>query len=82
MYPLHIILVVLVGTTRAHMSLWYPPPLGGTQEANPLTTKVDDELNFPIGCCDSEGAPTLASPGVCRGYLDLLDTLEGTPQVT
>ena len=64
------------------MSLQYPPPLGGTQEANSLTTKVDGELNFPIGCCDLEGAPTLASLGVCRGYLDLLDTLEGTPQVT
>jgi hypothetical protein len=82
MYPLHIFLVVLVGTTRAHMSLWYPPPLGGTQEANPLTTQVDYELNFPIGCCDSEGAPTLASPGICRGHLELLDTPEGTPQVT
>jgi hypothetical protein len=82
MYTLHIILVVLVGTTRAHMSLWYPPPLGGTQEANPLTTQVDDELNFPIGCCDSKGAPTLPSPGDCRGHLDLLDTTEGTPQVT
>jgi hypothetical protein len=47
-----------------------------------LTTQVDDELNFPIGCCDSEGAPTLPSPGDCRGHLDLLDTTEGTPQVT
>jgi hypothetical protein len=64
------------------MSLWYPPPLGGTQEANPLTTQVDDELNFPIGCCDAEGAPTLPSPGDCPGHLDLLDTTEGTPQVT
>ena len=82
MYTLHIFFGILVGTTRAHMSLWYPPPLGGTQEANPLTTQVDDELNFPIGCCDSEGAPTLPSPGDCRGHLDLLDTTEGTPQVT
>jgi hypothetical protein len=82
MYTLHIFLVILVGTTRAHMSLWYPPPLGGAQGANPLTTQVDDELNFPIGCCDSEGAPTLPSPGDCRGHLDLLDTTEGTPQVT
>jgi hypothetical protein len=82
MYTLHIILVVLVGTTRAYMSLWYPPPLGSTQEANPLTTQVDDELNFPIRCCDSKGAPTLPSLGDCRSHLDLLDTTEGTPQVT
>jgi hypothetical protein len=64
------------------MSLWYPPPLGGAQEANRLTTLVDSQLNFPLGCCDSKGAPTLPSPGVCRGHLDLLDTEEGRAQVT
>jgi len=64
------------------MSLWYPPPLGGTLEANPLTTQVDNELNFPIGCCDSYGKPTLPSLGDCRGHLHLLDTEEGRPQVT
>ena len=64
------------------MSLWYPPPLGGSKEANSFTTQVDKEFNFPIGCCDSQGEPTLPSPGDCRGHLDLLDTEEGTPQVT
>lgn len=64
------------------MSLWYPPPLGGSVEANPLTTQVDSELNFPIGCCDSQGGLTLPSPGDCRGHLYLLDTEEGTPQVS
>jgi hypothetical protein len=43
---------------------------------------MDNELNFPIGCCDSNGRPTLPSPGDCRGHLDLLDTEEGRPQVT
>lgn len=68
--------------SNAHMSLWYPPPLGGARESNPLTSVVDSQLNFPLGCCDSAGAPTLPSPGVCRGHLDLLDTEEGKPQVT
>ncbi|KAF7445908.1 Lytic polysaccharide monooxygenase [Pyrenophora tritici-repentis] len=75
-------MLTLAVTTLAYMSLWYPPPLGGTLEANPLTTQVDNELNFPIGCCDSHGKPTLPSPGDCRGHIDLLDTEEGRPQVT
>ncbi|EUC40825.1 lytic polysaccharide monooxygenase [Bipolaris oryzae ATCC 44560] len=40
------------------------------------------EFNFPIGCCNSQGEPTLPSPGDCRGHLALLDTEEGRPQVT
>jgi hypothetical protein len=64
------------------MSLWYLPPLGGAHEANPLTSQVDSQLNFPLGCCDSAGAPTLPSPGQCRGHLRLLDAEEGKPQVT
>ncbi|OAL56147.1 hypothetical protein IQ07DRAFT_498232 [Pyrenochaeta sp. DS3sAY3a] len=77
-------LYILSWTTiiQAHMSLWYPPPLGGAHAANKLTTQVDEQLNFPYGCCDSEGAPTLLSPGDCRGHLDLLDAAEGQPQVT
>ncbi|KAF2818163.1 hypothetical protein CC86DRAFT_309717 [Ophiobolus disseminans] len=77
---LHLLICASVGLT--HMSLWYPPPLGGAREANALTTRVDDKLNFPLGCCDSDGAPTLASPGDCRGHLSLLNTEEGRPQVT
>jgi hypothetical protein len=68
-------------TSTAHMSLWYPPPLGGAREANALTSKVDSQFNYPLGCCDSKGAPTLLSPGDCRGHLNLLDTAEGKPQV-
>jgi hypothetical protein len=64
------------------MSLWYPPPLGGAREANRLTTDVDVQLNFPLGCCDSKGAASLPSPGDCRGHLNLLETEEGRPQVT
>lgn len=82
MHTVHILLMTLAVTTQAHMSLWYPPPLGGSLEANPLTTQVDNELNFPIGCCDSDGKPTLPSLGDCRGHLHLLDTEEGRPQVT
>ncbi|KAF2024842.1 hypothetical protein EK21DRAFT_77794 [Setomelanomma holmii] len=71
-----------MSTALAHMSLWFPPPLGGAKEANSLTTHVDDKLNFPLGCCDADGAPSLSSPGDCRGHLDLLGTGEGAPQVT
>jgi hypothetical protein len=53
--------------------------LGGAKEANSLSTYVDSELNFPLGCCDADGAPTLPSPGVCRGHLDLFDS--EAPQV-
>jgi hypothetical protein len=82
MHTIYVFLALLAVATRAHMSLWYPPPLGGSLQANPLTTQVDNELSFPIGCCDSDGRPTLPSPGDCRGHLDLLDTEEGRPQVT
>jgi hypothetical protein len=82
MHTIYVFLALLAVATRAHMSLWYPPPLGGSLQANPLTTQVDNELNFPIGCCDSDGRPTLPSPGDCRGHLHLLDTVEGRPQVT
>jgi hypothetical protein len=82
MHTIYISLAVLAVTTLAYMSLWYPPPLGGSLEANPLTTQVDNELNFPIGCCNTNGGPTLPSPRDCCGYLDLLDTEEGRPQVT
>ncbi|KAF2624897.1 lytic polysaccharide monooxygenase [Macroventuria anomochaeta] len=74
MYTKCISLLALAGAAQAHMSLWYPGPLGGTKEANKASTDVDPELNFPLGCCDSEGKPTAPSPGVCRGHLDLFDT--------
>lgn len=73
--------MLFTSAARAHMSLKYPAPLGGAKEFNPLTTQVDDKMNFPFGCCDADGAATLASPGDCRGHLNLLDTEEGKPQV-
>jgi len=72
-------LLSLAYVVMAHMSLWYPGPLGGTKESNRVSTITDPELNFPLGCCDSEGQPTLSSPGLCRGHLDLFDREE--PQV-
>ncbi|KAJ5052529.1 hypothetical protein J3E74DRAFT_295622 [Bipolaris maydis] len=62
-----------------HMSLWYPGPLGGAKKANAMSTYVNRELNFPLGCCDKDGQATLPNPGVCRGHLDLFDKQE--PQV-
>jgi hypothetical protein len=80
MFTKAVSLLALAGAAQAHMSLWYPGPLGGAKEANKASTEVDAELNFPLGCCDGEGAPSAPSPGVCRGHLDLFDTEE--PQVT
>jgi len=82
MYMNAISMLALAGAAQAHMSLWYPGPLGGAKEANKASSdsNVDPELNFPLGCCDSEGQPTAKSPGVCRGHLDLFDTEQ--PQVT
>lgn len=80
MFSKAVSLLALAGAAQAHMSLWYPGPLGGAKEANKASTKVDAELNFPLGCCDGEGAPSAPSPGVCRGHLDLFDT--EAPQVT
>ncbi|KAI5364404.1 hypothetical protein J4E82_011488 [Alternaria postmessia] len=57
-------------------SLWYPGPLGGAREANAMSTYVDPELNFPLGCCDEDGQATLPSPGVCRGHVDMFDEQE------
>ncbi|KAH7394627.1 hypothetical protein BKA66DRAFT_566987 [Pyrenochaeta sp. MPI-SDFR-AT-0127] len=64
---------------NAHMSLWYPGPLGGVKEANAFSPRPDPQLNFPLGCCDKDGGPTLLDPGLCRGHLDLFDREE--PQV-
>jgi hypothetical protein len=60
-------------TNVRNRSLWYPGPLGGAKEANAFTTFVDPELNFPLGCCDADGSPSLSSPGACRGHLDIFD---------
>ena len=56
--------LVMAGLARAHMSLWFPGPLGGAIEANSASTAmtVDPELNFPFGCCDSQGKATLPQP--------------------
>lgn len=73
MYAKFFCLLACATKAQAHMSLWYPGPLGGAKEANKASTDsdVDPELNFPLGCCDSNGKPTVPSPGVCRGHLDL-----------
>jgi hypothetical protein len=60
-------------------SLWYPGPLGGAKEANAFSIAPDPLLNFPLGCCDKDGAPTLPDPGPCRGHIDLFEQEE--PQV-
>lgn len=73
MYAKALSVLALVGAAQAHMSLFYPPPLGGDTSINPQSKKVDPEFNFPLGCCDNEGLPSEPSPGICRGHLDRFD---------
>ncbi|KAJ6284324.1 hypothetical protein J3E71DRAFT_171353 [Bipolaris maydis] len=79
MYTETLVLLHWAASVSGHMSLWYPGPLGGAKEANAMSTYVDSELNFPLGCCDENGQATLPSPGICRGHLDMFDEQE--PQV-
>jgi len=71
-------ILALVGATQAHMSMFYPPPLGGAPSINKQETSLDPEFNFPLGCCGSDGGPTTPSPGPCRGHLDKFDTEEAS----
>ncbi|KAF2828160.1 hypothetical protein CC86DRAFT_369285 [Ophiobolus disseminans] len=72
-------LLALVGAAQAHMSMFYPPPLGGAPSVNKLSTATDKQFNYPLGCCGADG-PSKPSPGICRGHLDKFDTEEA--QVT
>ncbi|RYN63899.1 hypothetical protein AA0119_g12482 [Alternaria tenuissima] len=76
MYTQALALLYWTAGVSGHMSLWYPGPLGGAREANAMSTYVDPELNFPLGCCDEDGQATLPSPGVCRGHVDMFDEQE------
>jgi hypothetical protein len=73
-----ITVLALVGAAQAHMSMYYPAPLGGAPSINPQSTSLDKEFNFPLGCCGPEGKDTLKSPGICRGHLDKFDTEEAS----
>ncbi|RMZ67728.1 spore coat SP96 precursor [Pyrenophora seminiperda CCB06] len=79
MYTKALAYLCWTASVSGHMSLWYPGPPGGAKEANAMSTYVDPELNFPLGCCDKDGQATLPSPGICRGHLDLFNEQE--PQV-
>lgn len=67
-------LLALVGVAQAHMSMFYPAPLGGAPSINKQSTDIDPEFNFPLGCCGSDGGDSRPSPGVCRGHIDKFDT--------
>ncbi len=73
-------LLALAGIAQAHMSMYYPPPLGAAPSINKQSTSLDKEFNFPLGCCGSDGGPDIKSPGICRGHLDRYDV--ETAQVT
>ncbi|KAI8932715.1 hypothetical protein NX059_010207 [Plenodomus lindquistii] len=80
MYTNALSILALVGAAQAHMSVFYPPPLGGAPSINEQETELDPEFNFPLGCCGSDGEPTRPSPGMCRGHIDRFD--EEEPSVT
>jgi hypothetical protein len=80
MYTKALSVLALVGAAQAHMSLYYPPPMGGAPSINPQSTALDPEFNYPLGCCGPDGGDSRPSPGVCRGHLDKFDTEE--PVVT
>jgi hypothetical protein len=71
-------LLALVGAAQAHMSMFYPPPLGAAPSINKQSTTIDKEFNYPLGCCGSDGGDSEPSPGLCRGYLDKFDTEEAS----
>ncbi|KAL6705654.1 hypothetical protein ACN47E_006601 [Coniothyrium glycines] len=74
-------MLALVGVAHSHMSLFYPPPLGGAPSINKESSgALDTEFNYPLGCCGPDGGPSRPSPGICRGHLDKFDT--ETAQVT
>ncbi|KNG45595.1 lytic polysaccharide monooxygenase [Stemphylium lycopersici] len=78
MYTKALSMLALAGAAQAHMSMYYPAPLGGAPSINPQSTNIDPEFNFPLGCCGSDGGDSKPSPGLCRGYLDKFDTEEAT----
>lgn len=59
MYTKAISLLALAGVAQAHMSLWYPGPLGGAKEANKASTDsdVDPELNFLLAAVTAKATP-------------------------
>lgn len=78
MYAKVLSVLALAGVVRSHMSIFYPPPLGGAPSINKQSTDLDPEFNYPLGCCGSSGGPTRPSPGLCRGHLDKFDTEDAT----
>jgi hypothetical protein len=78
MYTNALSLLALVGAAQAHMSMFYPPPLGGAPSINKQSKNIDKEFNYPLGCCGAEGGPSRPSPGLCRGHLDKFDTEEAS----
>lgn len=80
MYKNALSIFALAGAAQAHMSMFYPAPLGAAPSINKQETTLDPEFNFPLGCCGPDGGPSRPSPGMCRGHLDRYD--EETSTVT
>ncbi|CAA9960962.1 hypothetical protein P3342_006526 [Pyrenophora teres f. teres] len=74
MYIKALSVLALVGAAQAHMSMYYPAPLGGAPGINRQSKALDPEFNFPLGCCGPDGGDSRPSPGICRGHLDKYDT--------
>lgn len=78
MYTNIVSVLALAGAAQAHMSMYYPAPLGGAPAINKQSTELDPEFNFPLGCCGPDGGDSRPSPGICRGHLDKFDTEDAT----
>ncbi|KAH9872330.1 hypothetical protein IAQ61_005165 [Plenodomus lingam] len=78
MYMNALSMLALAGAAQAHMSLFYPAPLGAAPSVNKQETELDPEFNFPLGCCGPDGGPSRPSPGPCRGHLDKFDVEDAT----
>jgi hypothetical protein len=68
MYTTTFSLLALIGTAQAHMSMFFPAPLGSAPSINTQSTTLDKQFNFPLGDGGERG------PGLCRGHLDKFDT--------
>ena len=71
------LLGLLALQVTAHMQLNYPAPFNASNNPHRLTAP-DPYLQFPYNCC----GPLARWPYPCRGYLDLLHTIEGAPTAT
>jgi hypothetical protein len=68
-------LLSTINTVQGHMHLHYPPAFKSSNNPH-RTTEADPFLDYPYNCCGR------SDPLPCKGYLNLLGTLDGAPVVS